>query len=74
MREREQSGEKGETVKERRLDVEISEDERRRTRIGSLKKKALSASTKFTHSLKKQGETEGQFQGSFSCDREYKGC
>ncbi|KAL0922691.1 hypothetical protein M5K25_006699 [Dendrobium thyrsiflorum] len=42
--------------RERRSDVENSEDERRRTKIGSLKKKALNASTKFTHSLKKRGK------------------
>lgn len=40
--------------RERRSDFENSEDERR-TRIGSLKKKALNASTKFKHSLKKRG-------------------
>ncbi|GFY95861.1 Sec14p-like phosphatidylinositol transfer family protein [Actinidia rufa] len=40
--------------KERKPDFEISEDERR-TRIGTLKKKALSASNKFKHSLKKKG-------------------
>ncbi|XP_020973636.1 phosphatidylinositol/phosphatidylcholine transfer protein SFH8 isoform X3 [Arachis ipaensis] len=39
--------------KERRSDFENSEDERR-TRIGSLKKKALNASSKFKHSLKKK--------------------
>ncbi|XP_062076796.1 phosphatidylinositol/phosphatidylcholine transfer protein SFH8-like isoform X1 [Humulus lupulus] len=39
--------------KERKSDFENSEDERR-TRIGSLKKKALNASTKFKHSLKKK--------------------
>ncbi|WJX36244.1 Phosphatidylinositol/phosphatidylcholine transfer protein sfh8, variant 3 [Trifolium repens] len=39
--------------RERRSDFENSEDERR-TRIGSLKKKALSASTKFKHSLRKK--------------------
>lgn len=39
--------------RERRSDFENSEDERR-TRIGSLKKKALNASTKFKHSLKKK--------------------
>ncbi|XP_061340614.1 phosphatidylinositol/phosphatidylcholine transfer protein SFH8-like isoform X2 [Gastrolobium bilobum] len=38
--------------KERRSDFENSEDERR-SRIGSLKKKALNASSKFKHSLKK---------------------
>ncbi|KAI8533021.1 hypothetical protein RHMOL_Rhmol11G0263800 [Rhododendron molle] len=40
--------------RERKSDFENSEDERR-TRMGSLKKKALSASTKFKHSLKKKG-------------------
>ncbi|XP_043708965.1 phosphatidylinositol/phosphatidylcholine transfer protein SFH8-like isoform X1 [Telopea speciosissima] len=39
--------------RERKSDFENSEDERR-TRIGSLKKKALNASTKFRHSLKKK--------------------
>ncbi|XP_064957343.1 phosphatidylinositol/phosphatidylcholine transfer protein SFH8 isoform X3 [Musa acuminata AAA Group] len=39
--------------KERKSDVENSEDERR-TRIGSLKKKAISASTKFRHSLRRK--------------------
>lgn len=42
--------------RDRRSDVENSEDERKRTKIGSLKKKALNASTKFTHSLKKRGK------------------
>ena len=40
--------------RERKSDYENSEDERR-TRIGSLKKKALNASSKFKHSLKKKG-------------------
>ncbi|XP_071715932.1 phosphatidylinositol/phosphatidylcholine transfer protein SFH8-like isoform X2 [Rutidosis leptorrhynchoides] len=40
--------------RERKSDFENSEDERR-TRIGSLKKKALNASNKFKHSLKKKG-------------------
>lgn len=35
-------------------DHEFSEDERK-TRLGSLKKKAINASTKFRHSLKKKG-------------------
>ncbi|KAH0913797.1 hypothetical protein HID58_028243 [Brassica napus] len=44
-------------IRERRSDFEISEeDERRRSKIGSLKKKAINASTKFTHSLKKRGK------------------
>lgn len=40
--------------RERKSDVENSEDERRRTKIGALKKKAINASTKFRHSLKKR--------------------
>ena len=39
--------------RERKSDFENSEDERR-TRIGSLKKKAINASTRFKHSLKKK--------------------
>lgn len=39
--------------KERKSDFENSEDERR-TKIGSLKKKALDASSRFKHSLKKK--------------------
>ncbi|RZR86109.1 hypothetical protein BHM03_00013226, partial [Ensete ventricosum] len=39
--------------KEWKSDVENSEDERR-TRIGSLKKKAISASTRFRHSLRRK--------------------
>ncbi|KAG0465556.1 hypothetical protein HPP92_019720 [Vanilla planifolia] len=39
--------------KERKSDFENSEDDRR-TRIGSLTKKAMSASTKFKHSLRKK--------------------
>ncbi|KAJ4963822.1 hypothetical protein NE237_023761 [Protea cynaroides] len=39
--------------RERKSDFENSEDERR-TKIGSLKKKAINASTKFRHSLKKK--------------------
>lgn len=35
-------------------ELEISEDERRRTRVKSLKKKAMNASTKITHSLRKR--------------------
>ncbi|XP_022747215.1 phosphatidylinositol/phosphatidylcholine transfer protein SFH8-like isoform X3 [Durio zibethinus] len=39
--------------RERKSDFENSEDERR-TRIGSLRKKAINASTRFKHSLKKK--------------------
>ncbi|KAK6143453.1 hypothetical protein DH2020_023801 [Rehmannia glutinosa] len=38
----------------KKIDIEISEDERR-TRLGSLKKVAINASTKFRHSLTKKG-------------------
>lgn len=38
------------------VDVENSEDERRRSRIRNLKKKAINASCRFTHSLKKRGK------------------
>ncbi|KAJ0986966.1 hypothetical protein J5N97_005322 [Dioscorea zingiberensis] len=51
-------------IRERRSDVENSEDERRRTKIGSLKKKALNASSKFTHSLKKRGKRKIDYRVS----------
>lgn len=41
--------------RERKSDIENSEDDRR-TRIGSLKKKAINASSRFRHSLKKKGK------------------
>ncbi|KAI4336856.1 hypothetical protein L6164_015333 [Bauhinia variegata] len=41
--------------RERKSDFENSEDDRR-TRIGSLKKKAINASSKFRHSLKKKSK------------------
>ncbi|CAK9148922.1 unnamed protein product [Ilex paraguariensis] len=43
-------------IRERRSDFENSEDERRRSKIGVLRKKAINASNKFTHSLKKRGK------------------
>ncbi|KAL5548761.1 hypothetical protein UlMin_003992 [Ulmus minor] len=43
-------------IRERRSDFDNSEDERRRSKIGNLKKKAINASNKFTHSLKKRGK------------------
>ncbi|WOL19451.1 phosphatidylinositol/phosphatidylcholine transfer protein SFH13-like isoform X1 [Canna indica] len=55
--------------KERIHDVENSEDERRRTKMGSLRKKALHASTKLTHSLKKRGKRKVDFRvPSFSIE------
>jgi len=42
--------------RERRSDFENSEDERRRSKIGNFKKKALNASNKLTHSFKKRGK------------------
>ncbi|XP_072962221.1 phosphatidylinositol/phosphatidylcholine transfer protein SFH13-like isoform X1 [Typha angustifolia] len=50
--------------KERRSDVENSEDERRRSAIGALKKKALSASSRLTHSLKKRGKRKADYRVS----------
>uniref|UniRef100_A0ACD6A9R2 Uncharacterized protein n=1 Tax=Avena sativa TaxID=4498 RepID=A0ACD6A9R2_AVESA len=51
--------------KDRRSDLENSEDERRRLSIGgSLKKKALNASSKLTHSLKKRGKRKVQHRAS----------
>ncbi|KAL8142126.1 hypothetical protein V2J09_015158 [Rumex salicifolius] len=41
---------------ERKSDFEVSEDERKHSKIGALKKKALHASNKLTHSLKKRGK------------------
>ncbi|XP_051133656.1 phosphatidylinositol/phosphatidylcholine transfer protein SFH13-like isoform X2 [Andrographis paniculata] len=49
-------------TRERKSEYEYSEDERRRSRIGSLKKKAISASNKFTHSLKKRGKRKVDFR------------
>lgn len=44
-------------IRERRLDVEYSEEDRRQySKIGTLRKKAMNASSKFTHSLKKRGK------------------
>lgn len=42
--------------RERKSDFENLEDERRRSGIGVLKKKAKNASNKFTRSLKKRGK------------------
>ena len=50
--------------KERRSYVDNSEDERRRAKNWSLKKKALNASTKFTHSLKKRGKRKVDIRAS----------
>ncbi|XP_022896712.1 phosphatidylinositol/phosphatidylcholine transfer protein SFH8-like isoform X2 [Olea europaea var. sylvestris] len=51
--------------RERKSDFENSEDERR-TKIGSLKKKALNASTKFKHSLKKKKGNRRKSNGRVS--------
>uniref|UniRef100_A0A7N0VL61 CRAL-TRIO domain-containing protein n=1 Tax=Kalanchoe fedtschenkoi TaxID=63787 RepID=A0A7N0VL61_KALFE len=42
--------------KDRGSDCENSEDEKRKTKMGNLRKKAVTASNKFTHSLKKRGK------------------
>lgn len=51
--------------RERKSDFEISEDERR-TKIGTLKKKALNASSKFKHSLKKKKSGRRKSDGRVS--------
>lgn len=45
-----------EDEKSRNFDIETSEDERRRSRGRSLKKKTMNASMKFTNSLRKRGK------------------
>lgn len=45
--------------KERKSDFENSEDDRR-TRIGSLKKRAINASTKFRRSLRKKSRRKSE--------------
>lgn len=47
------AGFEGFSYHEKKSDVENSEDERK-TKIGALKKKAISASTKFRHSLRRR--------------------
>lgn len=42
--------------------MENSEDERWQTRMGSVKKKALNASCRFTHSLQKRGRRRVNFR------------
>ncbi|KAK6149471.1 hypothetical protein DH2020_016996 [Rehmannia glutinosa] len=49
-------------TKDRKSDYENSEEERRRSKIGALRKKALNASNKFTHSLKKRGTRKVDFR------------
>lgn len=44
----------GEEERARRSDFEISEDEKKRIRIRSLKKKAMNASNKFSHTLRRR--------------------
>lgn len=49
--------------KERKSDVDNSEDDRR-TRMGSLKKKAINASNKFRYSLKKKSRRKSESRGN----------
>ncbi|KAL8469554.1 hypothetical protein ACS0TY_032410 [Phlomoides rotata] len=49
-------------TRDRKSDCENSEDERRRSKIGVLRKKAINASNKFTHSLKKRGKRKVHFR------------
>ncbi|XP_075523014.1 phosphatidylinositol/phosphatidylcholine transfer protein SFH13-like [Primulina tabacum] len=51
-------------IKDRKSYYENSDDERRRSKIGSLKKKAINASNKLTHSLKKRGKRKVDFRVS----------
>lgn len=51
-------------TKDRKSDYENSDDERRISKIGSLKKKAINASNKLTHSLKKRGRRKVDFKVS----------
>ena len=53
--------------RERKSDYDNSEDERR-TRIGSLKKKALNASSKLKHSLKKKKRKNDKRASSVSIE------
>ncbi|KAL6207464.1 hypothetical protein ACLB2K_018422 [Fragaria x ananassa] len=53
--------------RERKSDFENSEEDRR-TRIGSLKKKAINASSKFRHSLKKKRRKSSGRHGSVSIE------
>ncbi|KAI4388553.1 hypothetical protein MLD38_000872 [Melastoma candidum] len=47
---------------ERRTDREIYDDERRKSKIGKIRKKAINASNKFTHSLKKRGKRKVDYR------------
>lgn len=48
--------------RERKSDFENSEDETRRFRIGAFRKKAISASNKFTRSLRKRGKRKVDYR------------
>lgn len=48
--------------RERKLDFEYFEDDTRRSKIGVLRKKAINASNKFTHSFKKRGKRKVDFR------------
>ncbi|GMJ12749.1 SEC14-LIKE 3, SEC14-like 3 [Hibiscus trionum] len=51
-----------------RSDVEIAEDEIRRTRLGSLKKKAISASSKFRHSITRKSRRHSRVMSIVSIE------
>ncbi|XP_042005325.1 phosphatidylinositol/phosphatidylcholine transfer protein SFH13-like isoform X3 [Salvia splendens] len=48
-------------TRESKSDCENSDDERRKSRIGAFRKRAINASSKFTHSLKKRGKRKVHF-------------
>ncbi|XP_073158788.1 phosphatidylinositol/phosphatidylcholine transfer protein SFH13-like [Henckelia pumila] len=49
-------------TKDQKSDYENSDDERSKSKIGSLKKKAINASNKLSHSLKKRGKRKVDFR------------
>lgn len=49
-------------LRERRSDFENSEDGRRHSKIGHFRNKALNASNKITHSLKKKGNSKNDYK------------
>ncbi|KAL3821172.1 hypothetical protein ACJIZ3_007077 [Penstemon smallii] len=56
-------------TRERKSDCDNSDDERRRSKIGVLRKKAINASNKLSHSMKKRGKRKVDFRvPSFSIE------
>lgn len=55
----------GEQTRDKLSDSECTEDEPRRSRIGNLKKKAISCSSKLTHPLKRKGKRKIDYSVPF---------